>query len=414
MRILPLILLISCAEKDDIVAPPLVGADCSEREYTLPSTRGEVAGVWDAARARMVFFGGDEGMPVSCIPKPEFTGEVWAFHPDCNNFELLYSWLAEALESEAVPNAPHPRSRHAIALDEARGRMLVSGGRYRASASGDYDLFDDLWALDLATDTWAELPSEDAPRKRVTHTMVVAGDQALIYGGNSTESATNYVPLADLWSYDLVDGVWAELDSDTPAGARLFHTATVSDDGSTMFIYGGANENALFGPFFDDLWAYDVASAEWTELHSGGSSAPDGRIMPNLLFDGTHNRLLLWSGHDDGSLGNTNQVWAFDLDAKAWDNLEGGDEQTNDANGFCDFPADFVDIDADAPERRYFGSAVLSEDELLVFGGKTDCGQVNDVWGWSLDGESWTERSSATFGEVCLRASAGDCSSLCY
>ncbi len=412
MRIAPLFLMIACGGKDTATPPPPfsgddsgeTAADCETREYTLPSTRGEVAGVWDAARSRMVFFGGDEGMPIDCIPKPVFLAETWAFQPDCNNFEQIAK----------TGDKPHARIRHAIAMDEDRGQMLVYGGRFRDGPTGDYTLYTDMWALDLATDTWTELPSENAPTKRVTHTMVVAGDQALVYGGNRTQSSTYYVPMADLWSYDLVGHQWEKLDDDTPAGARLFHAATVSDDGATMFVYGGADANALFGPFFADLWAYDVASASWTELHTGSSGAPMGRIMPNLLFDGAHNRLLLFGGHDDGNLGNTNQVWAFDLDANTWSNIEAGDAYANSAFGFCDFPADFVEVDTEAPERRYFGAAAISDDELLIFGGKTDCGQINDLWGWDLSEGAWSERSSATFGEVCLRASAGDCSALCY
>jgi hypothetical protein len=409
MRTISLFMLAACGTKEasspsDTADGGAGGADCEERAYDLPSTRGEVNGVWDAARGRFVIFGGDEGMPQNCIPKPEYLSETWAFHPDCNNFSQIAT-------SGMVP---HARIRHASALDAARGQMLVYGGRHREAASGNYDLFTDVWALDLETDTWSELPSDDGPRPRVTHTMVVSGDQLLVYGGNSTSSSTSYLPVGDLWSYDLVDQSWTELDDDTDAGERLFHAATVSDDGGTMYVYGGADENALFGPFFTDLWAYDVGSQTWTELSDGTEAAPLGRIMPSLLFDGARNRLLMWAGHDDGNLGNTNEVWAFELSDNSWSKLESGDSYQNPAYGFCDFPADFVDVDIEAPERRYFGAATLSEDELLIFGGKTDCGQSNDAWGWDLDQETWTERSGATFGEVCLRASAGDCESLCY
>lgn len=407
MRILCFFMLTACGTKEvatSDTADSAGGTACEERSYDLPSTRGEINGVWDAPRGRFVLFGGDEGMPENCIPKPEYLSETWAFHPDCNNFSQIAT----------SGTVPHPRIRHASALDAARGQMLVYGGRYREAASGNYDLFTDMWALDLATDTWSELPSDDGPRPRVTHTMVVSGDQLLVYGGNSTPSSTSYLPVGDLWSYDLVDQSWTELDDDTDAGERLFHAATVSDDGGTMFVYGGADENALFGPFFADLWAYNVASQTWTELNDGSSSAPMGRIMPSLLFDGERNRLLMWAGHDDGNLGNTNEVWAFDLGSNSWEQLESGDSYQNPAYGFCDFPSDFVDVDIEAPERRYFGAATLSEEEMLIFGGKTDCGQANDAWGWDLQDETWAERSAATFGEVCLRASAGDCESLCY
>jgi hypothetical protein len=408
MRWMLFLTLAACGTKDATDSGAATGGaepvDCTERSYDLPSTRGEVNGVWDAARGRMVLFGGDEGMPNSCIPQPEFLDETWAFHPDCDNFEQI------AIEGARPP----ARTRHASALDAERGRMLMFGGRWREGASGNYTVLTDMWSFDLETNSWTELPSEDGPRPRVTHSMVISGDQMLVYGGNSTPAATSYFPMADLWSYDLVDHTWTRLEEETPAGKRHFHASAISDDGGKMYVYGGGDENAYLGPFFGDLWAYRVETGTWSMLHDGDGEAPFGRIMPNMIFDGAENRLLLWSGHDDGNLGNSNQVWAFDLNSNTWSPLTDGDAYANPAYGFCDFPPDFVEVDVNAPERRYFGAAVLADSELLIFGGKTDCGQINDAWSWDLETQEWTERSAATFGEVCLRSSAGDCESLCF
>ncbi len=407
MRLIFLALIAGCTTKSSdsgALGDAESVVDCSTRSFDLPSTRGEVSGVWDSARGRMVFFGGDEGMPENCIPRPEFVAETWAFHPDCDNFEEL----------AADGTAPPLRARHATALDAERSRMIVHGGRWRESDSGNYDLYTDLWAFDLTTDTWSELPSTDGPRARVAHSMVVSGDQLLVYGGNSTESSTSYVPMSDVWSYDLNDNTWTRLEEDAAAGKRHFQGSAISDDGAKMFVYGGGDENAYTGPFFGDLWAYRIETGTWSLLHDGTGDAPDGRIMPGLVYDGGNNRLLLWSGHDDGNLGNTNQIWSFDLSTNEWSLISGGDSYTNPAYGFCDFPPDFVEVDSASPERRYFGASVLTEDEMLIFGGKTDCGQINDAWGWSLETEEWNERSAATFGEVCLRSSAGDCESLCF
>ena len=68
MRILLPIFLFACGTKDTpedncfIWGPDCEPtADCSTRSYTVPSTRGELDGVWDAEGQRFVFFGGDEG-----------------------------------------------------------------------------------------------------------------------------------------------------------------------------------------------------------------------------------------------------------------------------------------------------------------------------------------------------------------
>ena len=95
---------------------------------------------------------------------------------------------------------------------------------------------------------------------------------------------------------------------------------------------------------------------------------------------------------------------------------EEGDVQQADAFGFCDFPADFTDPDLDAPERRYSGAAAIGAGALITFGGKTDCGQVNDLWAWGLEDQGWFEQSSATLGEICARTFADpeNCSSMCF
>ena len=51
--------------------------------------------------------------------------------------------------------------------------------------------------------------------------------------------------------------------------------------------------------------------------------------------------------------------------------------------------------------------------QLWIFGGKTDCGIINDVWSFSSSSETWTEQSPATSGEICLRAYA-ECETMCF
>ncbi len=294
--------------------------------------------------------------------------------------------------------------------------MLIFGGRFRDDSTGGstYTLYDDLWAFDLDALTWEQLSSGEGPEARVSHVMAVSGDTLLLYGGNASTSGLSYIALGDLWAWDLANGGWTQLQSAADPGDRLFHADAMSADGSTWYIYGGGDEHAFTGPFFDDLWALDVASLTWTELDNGGSGAPDGRIGANLVSDDARNRVILWAGHDDQALGNTNQVWAFDLGGGGWSELAQGDVLDNGDVGFCDFPADFVDPDLHAPERRYTGAAVATDDgRMVIFGGKTDCGVINDGWSYDLAAQTWTEGSPATTGEICQRAFS-ECSSLCF
>ncbi|MFT5460333.1 MAG: hypothetical protein ACI9K2_006852 [Myxococcota bacterium] len=396
-----LIALLGCKDKadDSGATDDGVSVDCDAIAVDYPSARSELSGVWDPKKRRMVMFGGDVGMPVQCIPAPNFVDETWAFYPDCGSFEEV-----------VTGDAPRKRGRHVSAYDAVGNRMIIHGGRFRAESSGLYTLFDDTWALDLATDTWSKL-SSGGPGARTNHAGVAGNGTFYVMGGNASEDGGFFQPLDDTWALDLATGEWTELATKNNPEARLFHAGALSPDGGTLYAYGGGDEGAFLGPFFGDLWALDLASLKWSRLHNGNGKAPLARIWPNLIA--LDDRLVLWAGHDDGSLGNTNEVWAFDLASASWERQHKGDEQTNDAFGFCDFPADFTEPDTSLPERRNAGVAVATDDgQMILFGGKTDCGIINDAWSMSLTDYSFTMHVRATAGEICLRAYQ-ECSSMC-
>lgn len=292
--------------------------------------------------------------------------------------------------------------------------MIVHGGRWRETGtSGDYTMREDTWAFDLGTDTWSLLSEDGGPGGRANHVGVVADGRFIVHGGDSSPSPLSYVPSDEVWALDLSSGSWTQLEVQEGPPARLFHAGVASADGRYLYVYGGTSSDPFFSPAFSDLWQLDLESLEWDQLHDGEGTAPDSPFWANLVADPTQARLLLWAGHDDTALGNTNQLWAFDLGSGEWSRLQEGDVYANPANDFCDFPADFTEPDLASPERRNAGAAAITScGELLVFGGKTDCGLINDLWAWD-PASGWAERSSATAGQICPR-DYGDCETMCF
>ncbi|MCB9698089.1 MAG: hypothetical protein H6738_15020 [Alphaproteobacteria bacterium] len=380
----------------DTTADPV---DCSTRPTDIPTARGEIAGGYDDATGRFVFFGGDEGVPVNCSSQTSFVKDTWVWESDCGNFR------------EVAASGPSARGRYAGAA--GGGKFYVQGGRFRDGTSGDYTLRPDLWAFDFASETWAEL-NGDGPDRRNNHAgAVVAGGKLVIHGGTGSTNGLSYSPLFDdTWVYDPASDSWSEI---TGAGGpgRVFH-ALASDGQNRVWLFGGGDENAFSGPFFKDVWELDVSGGTWTRLHDGSGKAPDGRIWPNLAYDAAHDQLVMFAGHDDRALGNSNAVWTFDLATDKWTEKRGGDVVDAGANGFCDFPADFVAADFDSPERRYGAAmAITGDGRLVTFGGKTDCGIINDLWTYDIAGDAWTRVLRATDGESCIRA-YDDCTALCF
>jgi hypothetical protein len=151
-------------------------------------------------------------------------------------------------------------------------------------------------------------------------------------------------------------------------------------------------------------------------LAAQSDAGPAGRIWSTITYDPQSDRVVLFGGHDDGLVGNNNDTWAFDLNGGQWVAITPPETVNEPALGFCNFPADFTQPNMDAPDRRSAHLAALDtvRGEWLVFGGKTDCGIINDVWTFDLARDAWINLLPATVGEACNRGdNPGACLAMC-
>lgn len=371
-----------------------------------PAPRGDAAGVVDPTTGRLYVFGGDTGAVVNCVPAPMFNGETWRYDPGCDRWDRVNTDVA-----------PSPRSRVAWALDTRRRRMIVFGGRFRAGTSGAYTLYQDVWALDLATERWeALMPSGDAPVARSNAGAVYdpETDSFVLFGGNTSTSGLTFTPRNDTWTLDLGTLAWRRVTTTgTAPTARLFHAMTLT--GRAVLVFGGGGANAFMGPFYSDLWRLDLASAAWSRVVlSGETDALGGRISAALLPGSRGAAATVVAGHDDGALGNRNDV--IDITESGVVRVaRAGDSLNQPGSGFCDFPADFATADMDSPERRsaFVYAPDTARNRVIVYGGKTDCGLAGDVWALDLANGTWRALRATTDGLSCQRSGRERCRALC-
>lgn len=393
------------ADRGDATADGIVrdGGDC-RASTAAPEARGDAVGAVDPETGMLWIVGGDVGPTANCIPRPQFSAEVWRYDPDCDRWTQLM-----------IGEGPSARARAAAALDSRRRRLVMFGGRYRAGTSGAYTLYNEVWALDFATERWERLnTSGSGPSARANASAVydAEADELVIFGGNTSTDGASFRPQGDTWALNLGTLAWRQIaTTGTAPTARLFHAAALR--GRQMLIMGGGGANAFTGPFYNDAFVLDLQSAQWTELTLSGDD-PLGRINLALVADTTQDRFLLIAGHDDGALGNRNDVLAVSP-MGAISTLSAGDAFNRAGSGFCDFPADFATIDPNAPERR--SAFVLGVDarrnRALVFGGKTDCGSTNDVWAVDFATGAWRPLRATNIGIACQRSGRTGCTSLC-
>ena len=230
-------------------------------------------------------------------------------------------------------------------------------------------------------------------------------------------SGLDYFPSGDTHALDLDSLEWRVLEGGNgpdPAD-RLFAASAFDPTRDGMVLMGGTTN--FFGPMLNDVWLLNLESEEWELMHMGTGKAPEKRFWGSIHVDTGNDRYVLFGGHDDGVLGNRNDLWVFTPDAEVWGRATGGDvfNLESPQPGFCDFPVNFVLMEEDTPERRHMHLAVSDgAGGVFIVGGKTDCGIVDDVWRLGLTDLSWEQLQEPTVGVSCERYGIEGCDGFCF
>lgn len=169
-----------------------------------PSARGFHAMAYDAARQRLVLFGG-----LFISGSTSYYGDTW-------------EWDGSIWTNVSSLTGPAPRAYHTMTYDSIRHRVLLYGG-----FSFEAGTFGDTWEWD--GETWTQLAPSNAPVARQNQGM--AYDElhqlTMIFGGNNGSTLRN-----DTWTLSTD----APAHIETPPSAA---SACVGDNaGFTLFATG--------------------------------------------------------------------------------------------------------------------------------------------------------------------------------
>ena len=111
---------------------------------------------------------------------------------------------------------------------------------------------------------WRKLEPGDGPDAREDHTWTLDPSTRTAYLFGGRDGSTVY---DDIWAFDLASDTWRELDPGGQGPAARFGHEAVWVDGVGLVVWAGQA-----GPtaFFDDLWAYDPAANDWSRLPNDG------------------------------------------------------------------------------------------------------------------------------------------------
>ena len=157
---------------------------------------------------------------------------------------------------------------------------------------------------------------------------------------------------------------WTSLGPDAGPAAREDHTWTYDPDTRAAWLFGGRDGSTEFA----DLWRFDLDADAWQQI-APGNAGPAARFgHTGTWIDGVG--LVVWSGQ----AGTTffDDLWAFDPNDGDWRELPTGDLR---------------------PAARYGSCAALGPDARLwvSHGFTADNGRFADTWAYDMRDSTWIE-----------------------
>ncbi len=350
-----------------------------------PSTRRGHAMAYDAARGRVVLFGGRDSVGLR--------GDTWEWDGA--------QWLELTPKLGASPEA---RENHAMAYDATQGRVLLFGGwdgaghhastwewdgarwilltpddrpTHRRHAKMVYDaarerivLFGGRYNSTPYNDTWEwdgtnwqnVMPQGNLPLPRSDHEMIYnpAEGKVMLFGGSDNDKK-----YSDTWEWD--GTAWRERTPEEPGSSpteRSSHTMVYDAANARVVLFGGCEVDFVCKKDLDDTWIWN--GERWTSVPLS-SDNPPARFLHDMVYDHARQRVVLFGGIDvDGA--RMNDTW--ELDGTEW-----SEYALPDGSG--------------RPIRDTAMAYDAARGRLVLFGGHDGTSTLNSTWEW--DGTIWRE-----------------------
>jgi hypothetical protein len=218
-------------------------------------------------------------------------------------------------ENDREPT-PCPRHvYHAFTLVPELKAVFLCNGANQTALNKDgklvgHDLCSDTWRLDLETNHWTQVRSEQSPPNRLDDAMTYCPDtNAIIYAGFDRQ----------LWVLDLGKGQWRKAKSSPPARTAFGESLVYDPTTKRILILGGGRLDAWTkgkASDFRELYAFDPRTETVHKL----AEAPTAFYEAHLAYDSKRELFIAATSFDKGE--QQSGVWCYNPKKDAWQEIK--------------------------------------------------------------------------------------------
>ena len=282
-------------------------------------------------------------------------------------------------------------------LDTAPDGSVVSFGGLVSGGRGDEregKPVADVLRLDPETGEWRTVATQGGPSPRNEPCGAIIGSAFWVFGGSlEGESGGQGESCDELWRFDLDSAEWERVRAAGGPSARCASGCACS--GASLYVFGGGGiapgrTDGATMPELSDAFAFDTEQRVWRELRpQQGSAAPVGRSLPQIAVPGGGDELFLFGGFSRGH--RLNDTWVLSLESCSWAELP------------------VPEVERPVPRSCHAGVVVQGGSHWVIVGGRVGFGatatahlhgkelvdthDASDVWSFSFAERRWRELS---------------------
>jgi hypothetical protein len=226
---------------------------------------------YDAPRDALLLFGGTD------TSSGAISRDAWAGHLDRARAECLWS-------AAAALSLPRDRAWPTMALDRARGEVLLFGGYTEVNL--DPVFLDDTWTWD--GQLWHARVPAAIPQARSAPALAYDStrQRTVLFGGFTTHSYVDGFggALGDTWEWTGTD--WSKRATTGPAPRGAASMAWHPMLGASLLVGGTSSDGTLLS----DTWKWDGTA--WSLLQTATPLPPSGSA--GMAYDERRGRMVLY------------------------------------------------------------------------------------------------------------------------